>query len=136
MPAADRLLAHHRTAFRAIAESFVPETAGLTGPGWDELERIVEQALADRPGSIQRQVLLFIRILDLIAGLRYGRGLARLDPGVRRRLLDRIGHAWLLPFRRGVWGLRTLVMMGYYTRPDVQAAVGYRASAAGWAARR
>ena len=42
----------------------------------------------------------------------------------------------MLLFRRGVWGLRTLVMMGWYTNPSVIAALGYRASAAGWEARR
>lgn len=136
MPAADSLLAPHRASFRAIAESFVPEAAGLPPAGWHQLEHIVEQALAARPASIQRQVLLFVRILDLIARLRYRRALAGLDPGVRRRLLDRIGHGPLLPFRRGVWGLRTLVMMGFYARPEGQAAVGYHASASGWGARR
>ena len=34
--------------------------------------------------------------------------------------------------RRGVWGLRTLVLMGYYTQPEVIAGLGYRADRAGW----
>jgi hypothetical protein len=38
--------------------------------------------------------------------------------------------------RRGVWGLRTLVFLGYYTRPEVQMTLGYRASARGWVTRR
>jgi hypothetical protein len=32
--------------------------------------------------------------------------------------------------------VRTLVFMGYYTREDVQGALGYRAHADGWSARR
>jgi hypothetical protein len=38
--------------------------------------------------------------------------------------------------RRGVWGLRTLVFLGYYARADVQTTLGYRATGRGWMARR
>jgi hypothetical protein len=38
--------------------------------------------------------------------------------------------------RRGVWGLRTLVFLGYYARPEMQTTLGYRANARGWAVRR
>jgi hypothetical protein len=37
--------------------------------------------------------------------------------------------------RRGVWGLRTLVLMGCYTRAEMMDGIGYRAHARGWAAR-
>ena len=37
--------------------------------------------------------------------------------------------------RSGIWGLRTLVFLGYYTRDDVAAFIGYRAHRDGWSAR-
>jgi len=132
----DDLLSPIRAPFRALAQTFVPETAGCTPAEWAELERIVAEALASRPAAMQRQVLLFIRVLDLLARLRYGRRLPDLEASQRTALLEAIGNAPVLLLRRGVWGLRTLVMMGYYAQPEIQAAIGYRATAAGWEARR
>jgi hypothetical protein len=59
-----------------------------------------------------------------------------LDAARRIRLLEWFAHSPLLPFRRGIWGLRTLVMLGWYTQPGVIAALGYRADPRGWEARR
>jgi hypothetical protein len=81
-------------------------------------------------------VLLFLRILDGMSRVRYGRGLATLDPARRASLVEGIATSRLLLFRRGVWGLRTLVQMGWYAQPEVQRAIGYRAAAAGWEALR
>jgi len=130
------LLAPVRPAFRALAEVFVPETAAASPATWDRLEAVVESALAGRPPAIRRQVILFIRVLNGLARLRTGRALTGLDLPRRTALLEGLSKAPVLLVRRGVWGLRTLVQMGYYTQPEVQAAIGYRATAAGWEARR
>jgi hypothetical protein len=124
-----------REPFRALASVMVPQAAGLTKNEWHELEAIVERALASRPPLIARQLRLLIRLLDVAAHVMHGRPLASLDPVRRARLLSRFEHARLLLVRRGVWGLRTLVMMGYYTRPGAADEVGYRATPAGWSAR-
>ena len=125
-----------RRPFRALATVFIPETAAADDAAWSRLEDIVASALAARPPALARQVLLFIRILDGLSLLRYGRGLASLDHPTRTRLVEGIASSRVLLFRRGVWGLRTLVQMGWYAQPQVQASLGYRASAAGWEARR
>jgi hypothetical protein len=130
------LLTPVQSPFRALAAAFVPEIAACTEAQWDELVRIVSEALGGRPVAMQRQVLLFIRILDSIALLRHGRRLDRLDLHRRVALLETVGNAPVLLLRRGVWGLRTLVMMGYYAQPDVQSALGYRADPRGWEVRR
>jgi hypothetical protein len=44
--------------------------------------------------------------------------------------------ARLVLVRRGFWGLRTLILMGYYGRPAAAAAIGYRADPQGWEMRR
>jgi len=59
-----------------------------------------------------------------------------LDPARRARFLDSLQTSRLLLARRGIWGLRTLVLMGYYGRPRAAAAIGYRADPRGWEARR
>ena len=67
--------------------------------------------------------------------LRYGRPFIALDADQRARVLAWFQDSPLLLVRRGVWGLRTLVMLGYYSRPIAAAQIGYRASALGWEAR-
>lgn len=132
----DPLLAPVRSPFRALATVFVPETGDIDEPSWSRLEAIVTGALATRPPALQRQVVLFVKILDILALVRHGGRLAALDPATRTGLVERVGSSHLLLFRRGVWGLRTLVQMGWYGQPEVQRSLGYRAAPAGWAARR
>lgn len=125
-----------RPVFRAAATAFIPETAAADSAAWGRLENIVAEALWQRPPRLRRQILVFIRLLDLISRLRHGTGLARLDTARRTALLERVSRSRLLLLRRGVWGLRTLVQMGWYTQPEVQQQLGYRATIAGWEARR
>jgi hypothetical protein len=124
-----------RPAFRALASSFVPETAAASGAEWAALEETFETALAARPPGTRRQITSFIHLLDLAARLRYGARLAALDEARRTALLESFAGSSLLLFRRGVWGLRTLIMLGWYTQPGVIASLGYRAAAGGWDAR-
>jgi hypothetical protein len=123
-------------AFRAFALCFIPETARATEPEWRDLEAAVRNALAAGPAGVRRQIALFARLIDLAAAARYQHRFGALDQPRATALLQRFAAARVLLFRRGVWGLRTLVMMGWYTNPAVIAALGYRASAAGWEARR
>jgi len=125
-----------REALRPLAVTFVPEIAGATEAEWSELERRITQALASRPAAVRRQLGLFVRVLQAAARIRYRTGLAALDPGRRTALLEGFAGSSVLLFRRGIWGLRTLVMLGWYTQPFVVGALGYRASPAGWEARR
>ncbi|MCC7131842.1 MAG: hypothetical protein IT352_04315 [Gemmatimonadales bacterium] len=129
-------LADRRAAFRAAAVAFVPELARAPDPVWDRLEATIGQALAARPARMVRQLRLFVAGLDWLSRLRHGRGLAGLDLERRVAFLQRFERSPALLVRRGVWGLRTLVFMGYYTQAEVMTTVGYRASPEGWAARR
>src|SRR5262245_26081412 len=129
-------LSQLRRPFRALATVFIPETGAADESAWLRLEAIVSDALAMRPRAMRRQVLLFIRILDALALARHRRTLAALDQATRTRFIEGIATSRPLLLRRGVWGLRTLVQMGWYTQPEVQRALGYRASPAGWEAPR
>jgi hypothetical protein len=122
--------------FRALADTVVPEAAALPPPEWEALRAIVEEALAERPAKLRRQVRLLVRIIDLASLARYGRPFAALDPARRAAVARAFQDAPLLLLRRGFWGLRTLIFMGYYGRPEAARAIGYRASLLGWQARR
>lgn len=124
-----------RSVLRAIATTVVPESASLDEHQWADVEAVIEDALARRGPRVQRQLLVFIRLLQLLPVSRYGRTFTQLDARRRAAFLERIERSRVLLIRRGFWGLRTLVFMAYYTRQDIAASIGYRAHRDGWAAR-
>ena len=130
------LLAPVRDTFRAIAVTVVPEASALDEPGWSALEALVEKTLSKKPAGMQRQLVTFVRAIEHLPRLRWGRPFTALSPDVRTRFLSSLERAPVLILRRGFWGLRTLVFLGYYARPEAAAAIGYRADARGWEARR
>jgi hypothetical protein len=135
MVAAPRALDRARPIWRAVATSVVPEAAQLDAAEWAGLEAIVARALAARPARTQRQVALFLTLLDWLPVLRYGRRLRALDARRRERFLSFLQHAPSLLVRHGFWGVRTLVLLGYYGRPGAEAGSGYQAEPRGWEAR-
>jgi hypothetical protein len=122
--------------FRAIVVTAVPEAAALDGNGWHAVEAIIARALAMRPSGVRRQLGLFVRALDLLSLVRYGRPLSSISLGQRTALLEWLARSRVLALRRGVWGVRTLAFMGYYARPEASLEIGYRASPLGWETRR
>jgi hypothetical protein len=136
MPQTPPVVGRARAVFRAIATTVVPEAGHLGSREWDEVEAIVGRALAGRPPRLRRQLTLLLLLLEWLPLLRYGRQLSHLHPARRRAVLERLERAPLLLVRRGFWGLRTLILMGYYGRPAAAAAIGYRADARGWEVRR
>ena len=127
-------LAAVRRPFRALATTIVPELSAADDDVWRRAEAIIADGLSARPAAMVRQLTLFIRIVNWLPMARYLRPFTALDDDRRRRFLSALENAPLLPIRRGVWGLRTLVFMGYYGQDDVQAELGYRASPSGWQA--
>jgi len=121
-----------RSTFRAIVIATVPEAACLGDSEWNEVEVIVESAVAKRPPALQRQLLLFIRLLNVLPVVRWGRSFRRLDPDRQARFLGALERSRLFVLRRGFWGVRTLAFMGYYARPAAYVAVGYDARLRGW----
>ena len=124
-----------RPVLHAIAETVIPATAALEPDGWVSLERIVTNAVAARPQRMQRQLALFIRVIEWLPLLRYGLPFSKLTPARRHRFLESLQDSPLLLVRRGFWGLRTLILMGYYTQGRAIAAIGYRADPRGWSVR-
>jgi hypothetical protein len=118
--------------FRALARGIVPEIADLDEAGWVRLEGIIEENLADRPEKLRTQLSLFIKVAGFLPRLRYGRSIESLSQEQHARYLESLQDSPLLLIRRGFWGLRTLVYMGFYCQDDVRGGIGYRATAAGW----
>jgi len=123
-------------AFRALAETFVPDLAEAGGDEWSRLTEVVDGALRRRPPAIGRQLVLFVRVLDWLPLFTAGRRFAALELGDRRAFLERMQDSRWLVVRRGVWGLRSVVFLGYYSRPEVHARLGYHPHRDGWDAAR
>ncbi len=102
---------------------------------WLELEAVVARAMSARSPGVQRQLIVFLRLLQTLPLARYGRPFTSLSAPRRHSFLESMERSRLLLFRRGFWGLRSLVFMGYYTRDDVAKAIGYRSVPGGWEAR-
>lgn len=130
------LLDRTRSTFRAVARAVVPEAAALDEGGWAALEAIVGRALAARPPRMRRQLLLFLRAIEWLPRLPQRARFSRLDPAEQARFLRTLERSPLLLVRRGFWGLRTLILMGYYARPEAAIEIGYRARPEGWSVRR
>ena len=124
-----------RDRFRTLAATLLPEAAELDPDGWERLETIVARALAERPAAVGRQLRLFVRLAWMLPVARHGRTFGGLSAAGRVSFLRRLERAPLLLLRRGVWGLRTLVFMGYYGQEEVRSGIGYRAHPRGWEAR-
>lgn len=125
-----------RQALRPLARAILPEAAQFGELDWHIMEERVGGALADKSPRMLRQLGIFVRLIGILGLLRHGRRLATIPDHQLRALLERLERSPLLLIRRGVWGLRTLVFLGHYTRPEAAAAIGYRATAAGWEGRR
>lgn len=121
-----------RPVFRAAATSMVPDLRRADDAEWAEVEELVERALAQRPAALRRQLVTFLRLLDWWPFPRHGRRLTKLAQPQRDALLARLERHPVPRLRRGMWGLRTLVFLGYYARPGVAAVIGYRAHRDGW----
>jgi hypothetical protein len=91
-----------RPAFRATA--IVPDVQRLDEPAWIELEAVVSEALALRPVRMQRQLLTFIRLVEWMPVVRFGRRFSQLDAERRTRVLASLQDAPVLLIRRGVLG--------------------------------
>lgn len=115
--------------FRAVVATIVPESASLDEQGWRDFDQVVEALLGSRPESLKRQLRLFLRGIQWLPVLRYGRTFARLDPAARTRILAHLQNDRIQKVRVGFWGLRTIVLAGYYGRPAAAREIGYEAHA-------
>ena len=86
------------------------------------LERLVEKTLESRDEAVKRQLVTFLfRAIEHLPLLRWGRRFTQLPLAERTRFLSALENAPLLLLRRGFWGVRTLVFLGYYARPEAAA---------------
>ncbi len=120
---------------RAVITTVVPDATALDAAAWTEIDSIVSGQLAQRPPALRRQLGALLSMVQWLPVLRYGRPFTALDAAGRTRVLAALERAPLLLLRRGIWGLRTLALLGYYARTAAGREIGYRGDPHGWEAR-
>jgi hypothetical protein len=109
----------------AIMPLFVPPAAALAPADRAHALDLIDDALGDRPPALRRQFSLLLAVLRWAPVARYGRPLDRLGARQQDAVLRWFQNAPLLKLRAGFWGLRTLIYLGYYGRPEAVHALAY-----------
>jgi hypothetical protein len=132
--ATQQILAPLARQIQPILATFVPATAQLSLAELAPVLARVDERLADEPPALQRQLRLFVRILWWLPLFTNLRTMGSLTPPERLKLLSWLQDCSVTKLRLGLWGLRTLLFLGWYGDPAVQAKLGYRPNVAGWEA--
>lgn len=101
--------------FRAIAASVVPSEPGSPGADGPEALRLADLKLSERPEADRRLLRTFLRAVDGLPRLRYGKPFTRLSSEQRARFLSWLESTRLVPkLRAGFFGVKAYALMGYY----------------------
>jgi len=122
------LSTEHRSFIVALARRIVPATAQLDAAGEAKFLQIIEAAIASRPVMVQRQIGLFLSVLRWLPVLRLAGALDKLPPARQDEVLRWFQEAPVPLVRKGFWGLKVLIYMGYYSRPELLAMIRYTPS--------
>ena len=128
MPPVSPLEERRWALFLDVGRRVVPPLAGLLQADLDRFGAIVVAALAGRPPAIRRQFAVFLSAIRWAPVLRYGAPFTRLSAERKDEVLRWLMDAPFARLRSGFWGLRALVFMGYYGRPEAWPAVRYAPS--------
>lgn len=119
------LTSKKEAALRRLAARIVPETLELDADGRRRFADIIDEALADRPPAVRRQFATFLGVLDWAPALRYGRRFQALQPASQDTVLRWFEDCPISLLRKGFWGLKAMVFMGYYGQPETHRLIGY-----------
>ena len=108
-----------------VAESVTPEIVSLDSGGRARMAAIIDAALMDRDAITRTQFGTFLTVIRLAPVLRFGRAFDRLDGDRKNAVLRWFQDCPVSILRKGFWGLKVLVFMGYYGQEETWSEVGY-----------
>jgi hypothetical protein len=111
-----------------LAERIVPESASSPASVRQRLAAIVDHQLDQQPPGQQFQFKLLLFALRWMTVPVTLHTLENLPPRWQDYILRRLEAAPLTILRVGIWGVKTLVFMGYYGQPLVTAGISYEPS--------
>ena len=110
---------------QVLASRIVPETTELDDAARRRFFDIVDGALLDRPEKVRRQFAIFLGLIRSAPLFRYGKSFEKLSSDRQDAVLRWFEDCPVGLFRKGLWGLKTMVFMGYYGQPETNELVGY-----------
>jgi hypothetical protein len=110
---------------RFLAARIVPETTELDQDGQKRFIDIVDRALMERPERVRGQFATFLGVLRLAPVIRYGRPFEKLGGDRQYAVLRWFEDCPVDLLRKGFWGLKAMIFMGYYGQPETNRLVGY-----------
>ena len=110
---------------RVLAARIVPETTHLDAAGQSRFFGIIDDALQERGPSVRRQFAMFLGVLRWAPLGRYGGPFDGLSDERQDAVLRWFEDCPVSLLRKGTWGLKAMVFMGYYGQPETNAQVGY-----------
>jgi hypothetical protein len=109
-----------------VSERIVPQVAELDDGARRRMLAIIDRALSDRPDSVRRQFGTFLAVIKWAPVARYAAPFHRLPDHRRDAFLRWLEDCPVRLIRTGMWGLKSLVFMGFYGRSEVWDEIGYR----------
>lgn len=108
-----------------LAARIVPESTELDTAGAGRFFGIIDDALQEREPAVRRQFAVFLGLLRWAPLVRYGAPFEKLRPERQDAVLRWFEDCPVGLPRKGFWGLKAVVFMGYYGQPETNARVGY-----------
>ena len=108
-----------------VAESVTPEIVSLDSGGRARMAAIIDAALMDCDAITRTQFGTFLTVIRLAPVLRFGRAFDRLDGDRKNAVLRWFQDCPVSILRKGFWGLKVLVFMGYYGQEETWSEIGY-----------
>lgn len=119
-------LGQERAAFLlVVARRIVPEVAALDESALLQMLALIDRTLSDRGTKVSRQFATFLSVLRWAPVARYGTSFCRLRPERQDLVLRWFESAPIALLRQGLWGLKSMVFLGYYGRAEAWEEIGY-----------
>jgi len=113
---------------RTLAARIVPETSALDEAGAGRFFGIIDNALQQREPAVRRQFAIFLGVLRWFSIFRFGGPFEQLRADRQDAVLRFFEDCPVSLLRKGFWGLKAMVFMGYYGQPETNDLVGYAPS--------
>ena len=110
---------------QVLAARIVPETTALDAAGLGRFFGIIDEALLGRPPEVRRQFATYLGLIRWAPVVRFGASLEKLGADRQDKVLRWFEDCPVGLFRKGFWGLKAMVFMGYYGQPETNELVGY-----------
>ncbi|MEW5984537.1 MAG: hypothetical protein AB1806_19470 [Acidobacteriota bacterium] len=122
------LTSGERAILLTIAPRIVPASAAMSPATGETMMQLIGETLVSRTPAMRRQWRVFLAVLRWAPFFRYLRPLERLDGLRQDAVLRWFQDHRLQVIRGGFWGVRTLVLLGYYGQPGTGSSIAYTPS--------